>query len=679
MNKVLLTDKYIFGGDYNPDQWLNMPEILDKDIEMFKEANINCVSLAIFAWSKLEPTEGNYDFDWLEDIINKLYKNGIYTILATPSAARPKWLADKYPEVMRVNIDRRRQLFGMRHNHCQTSKVYREKVASINEKLAERFKDNEAIILWHINNEYGGECYCDTCQNAFRDWLKDRYKTIENLNDAWCTQFWSHTYNDFSQVEAPGTMDNGEWAMNPLLLNWKRFATYITVDFMKAEVDAVRKGGSNLPVTTNFMYDFGGYNYKKFMDIVDIVSWDNYSRWHKYPDIDVAYDTAFQHDLMRSYKKAPFLLMESCPTAVNWQSVSKLRWPGVLEAAGMQAIAHGSDSVQYFQMRQSRAGMEKFHGALIDHYGKSDTRIFNECKNLGTRLDKMGKAAGGEVKAEVGLIYDRENIWAMESSFGPRNKDLGVHNSVMKMYTGIRRQNVNVDIIDCEDDLTSYKLIVAPMLYMFRTGIEEKIRSYVENGGTVVMTYWCGQVDEDDRTFLQETPHGLCDVLGLRHTEIDGLYDDMIYHGVKVDSDSFELDDLKEKYTYSMICNLVELSTAKTLMNHNDDFYAGTPVVTVNQYGEGNAYFVGADFEKDFYVDFMKAVSKAAGISPFLSGDVPECVEVSSRMIYTGEKDSEGNDISVEKVFIQNFSKEEVSVKTDKYDGMLKAYETVVV
>lgn len=669
MNKILKTDNFIFGGDYNPDQWLHMPEILDKDIEMFKEAGVNCVSLAIFAWSKLEPEEGKYDFDWLEDIINKLYKNGIYTILATPSAARPKWLADKYPEVMRVNIDRRRQLFGMRHNHCQTSKIYREKVAAINEKLAARFKDNKAIILWHINNEYGGECYCETCQQAFREWLKDRYKTIDKLNEAWCTQFWSHTYNDFSQVEAPGTMDNGEWAMNPLLINWKRFATYITVDFMKEEVAAVRKGGSDLPVTTNFMYDFGGYNYKKFMDVVDVVSWDNYSRWHKYADIDVAYDTAFQHDLMRSYKKAPFLLMESCPTAVNWQSVSKLRWPGLLETAGMQAIAHGSDSVQFFQMRQSRAGMEKFHGALIDHYGKSDTRIYKECKDLGMRLKDMGKVAGGDVKAEVGLIYDRENIWAMESSFGPRNKDLGVHNSVMKMYTGIRRQNVNVDILDCEDDLTEYKLIVAPMLYMFRAGIEEKIREYVKNGGTVVMTYWCGQVDEDDRTFLGKTPYGLCDVLGLRHTEIDGLFDDMIYHGVKVsDSDRSEIQNLQDEYTYEKLCNIVEVSTAKVLMNHSDDFYAGTPVVTVNQYGDGNAYFVGADFEKDFYYDFMKMVTKAAGLDSYITGDIPECVETSSRMI--GD---------TECVFIQNFSRNTVSIKTDKFKGTLNAYETVVV
>lgn len=668
MNKVLGNEKYIFGGDYNPDQWLKMPEILEKDIELFKEAGVNCVSLAIFAWSKLEPTEGQYDFYWLEKIVNKLYENGISTILATPTAARPKWMVDKYPEVMRVNADRRRQLFGMRHNHCQTSKVYREKTAAIDRKLSERFKDNKAVILWHINNEYGGECYCETCQQAFRDWLKDRYKDIETLNDAWCTQFWSHTYLSFDQIEAPGIPENGEWAMNPLVINWKRFATYITIDFMKAEIAAVREGGSRAPVTTNFMYDFGGYNYKKFADEVDIVSWDNYSRWHKLPDIEIAYDTAFQHDFMRSIKKAPYLLMESCPTAVNWQSVSKLRCPGVLEAAGMQAIAHGSDSVQYFQMRQSRAGMEKFHGALIDHYGTNESRIYKECKSLGLRLDDMGNVAGGMVDAKVGFIYDRENIWGIEHSFGPRNKDMGIKGCTNKMYTAIRKQNVNVDVIDCEDSLDGYKLVIAPMLYMFRGGIEAKIKSFVENGGTVILTYWCGQVDEDDRTFLGKTPYGITDVLGLRHTEIDGLFDELVYHVEKTEEAPA---CFKSSYKYDKLCNLIEVSTARVLMNHGDDFYAGTPAVTVNEFGKGKAYFVGADLEQDFYLDLMSYVAAEAELQPYITGEIPFCVETSSRIIGT---DGDAKEV----VFLQNFSKEEVEISTDKYKGKLKAYETVL-
>ena len=668
MNQILKTDRFLFGGDYNPDQWLDRPDILEKDLALFREAGVNVVSLAIFAWSKLEPTEGVYEFDWLEKIIDRLYENGIYTILATPTAARPKWLADRYPEVMRVNPDRRRQLFGMRHNHCPTSKVYREKAALINRALSERFREHPGILLWHINNEYGGACYCDTCQKAFQGWLRERYGSVEKLNDAWCTQFWSHTYDSFEQIEAPGIPGSGEWAMNPLKINWKRFSTFLTIDFMKAEIAAVREGGSKVPVTTNFMYDFDCYNYKKFAEELDIVCWDNYSRWHKFPDIEVAYDTAFQHDLMRGIRKAPFLLMESCPSAVNWQSVSKLRWPGLLETAGLQAIAHGSDSVQYFQMRQSRSGMEKFHGALIDHYGENDSRIFRECRSLGQRLAGFGDQTGGTVPAEVGLIYDRENLWGIEYSFGPRNKDMGVKGCVNKLYTAIRKQNVNVDLLDCEDSLAEYQLIIAPMLYMFRAGIEEKIRNFVENGGTIVLTYWCGQVDEDDRTFLGKTPHGLTDVLGLRHTEIDGLFDEMTYHVTRTAEAG---EAFRDSYRYRTLCNLVEVSTARVLMHYGDDFYAGTPAVTVNDYGKGKAYFVGADLEPDFYRDLMAVIAGETGLRAFVHGEIPECVEASSRIMGTGAD-------AVEAVFLQNFSREEVAVHTDRFEGVLKAYETVI-
>ena len=195
--------KMIHGGDYNPEQWLDMPEILEKDIEYFKKAKINEVSLGIFAWAKLEPEEGVFDFDWMEKIIDRLYENGISTMLATPSGARPKWMADKYPEVLRVAPDRTRNLFGARHNHCYTSPVYREKVRIINKKLAEKFGNHPGVIAWHLSNEYGGECHCPLCQEAFREWLKEKYQTIDRLNKAWATTFWSHTYNSFDQIESP--------------------------------------------------------------------------------------------------------------------------------------------------------------------------------------------------------------------------------------------------------------------------------------------------------------------------------------------------------------------------------------------------------------------------------------------------------------------------------------------
>ena len=409
---ITMRDPYLMhGGDYNPEQWLAMPEILEQDIDRFLEAGINTVTLGVFSWAKLEPKEGIYDFDWLAERIDKLYEKGISVILATPSGARPHWLAERYPQVLRVDERGKRQLFGGRHNHCLTSPVYREKVGRIDRKLAERFGAHPAVKLWHISNELGGDCHCGLCQAAFRNWLRERYQTIENLNDRWCTTFWSHTYDSFDQVEAPSAI--GESSLMALNLDWKRFVTDQTISFVEQEIRAIHEGGSDKPATVNMMYRFEGLDYGKLAGAVDLVSWDSYPLWHKESEWDTARDTAFWHDVMRGLKKKPFLLMESCPSSTNWQSVSKLKKPGMLEASSLQSIAHGSQGVLYFQMRQSRGASEKFHGAVIDHYGGSDTRTFQEVCGVGRMLGKLRELAGCTAGSRAAILYDWDNLWAM--------------------------------------------------------------------------------------------------------------------------------------------------------------------------------------------------------------------------------------------------------------------------
>lgn len=495
-------DKFIYGGDYNPEQWLDRPDILKQDLLLMKKAHINTVTLGVFSWSTLEPIKDCFNFTWLIDIIDKLYDNGIQVILATPSGARPRWLAETYPEVLRVREDRTRQLYGERHNHCYTSPAYRERVRIINQKLAKTFRNHPGVILWHISNEYRGECHCPLCQEAFRNWLKNKYKDIDSLNRAWWTTFWSHTYNSFHQIESPSSI--GDHGLHGLNLDWKRFVTDQTVDFMCEEIHALRDGGATQPVTTNFMDDYKGLNYYNLAKHIDYVSWDSYPTWNKEDEIRTAYNTALQHDLMRSMKQKPFLLMESCPSSPNWQAISKLKKPGLLQSASLQAIAHGSDSVQYFQIRQSRGSFEKFHGAVIDHYGGSDTRVFNEVTETGASLIELKQVIGSKVDSSAAIIYDMENRWAMEDAKGPRNEGLFYHESVLKSYQALRKAALNVDIINMEQSLDSYKLVVAPMLYMFRSGIETKLRTFVENGGILIMTYWSGIVNETDLCYLEE-------------------------------------------------------------------------------------------------------------------------------------------------------------------------------
>ncbi len=636
-----LTPKFprlLHGGDYNPDQWLDRPDILKRDIELMKEAKINCVSLGIFSWAKLEPEEGKYDFDWMEKIIDDLYQNGIYTVLATPSGAKPVWMSEKYPEIRRVQENLIRDETGDRHNHCYTSPVYREKVKAMDTALAQRFAKHSGVILWHLSNEYGGVCYCPLCQAAFREWLKKKYVTLDALNHAWWTAFWSHTYTDWEQIHPP--LKNGEHSTHGLALDWKRFTTDQVIDFMKLERDAVKAVAPEIPVTTNFMFEFDCYNYYKFKDALDVVSWDSYPWWKGGDNSEVAAQVAFWHDVMRGVKKQNFLLMESTPSVTNWTPVSRLKRPGVHMAASMQAVAHGSESVQYFQFRKGRGSFEKFHGAVVDHYGGTDTREFQDVKGVGERLDAMSPVYGSQVKAEVALVYDTENRWAVEGAAGPRNCGVHYMEAVHAHYKALWEMGVSVDIVDEEGDISGYKLVVAPMLYMLRAGFPEKLTEFVKNGGVLVGTYLTGLVDENDLCHLGGWPGcGLMDVFGVWNEATDGLWDG--------EENTIETLD-GQTYRVKELCALLHLRGAKALGVYGGDFYRGEPALTVNQFGRGKAYYVGASGEDLLYRDLYHDLAEELSLERALENDPPQGVEACVRW----GKDSRF-------LFLQNFAGEE--------------------
>ena len=599
---------YLHGGDYNPEQWLDRPDILKKDIEYFKKAHINTVSMGMFSWAVLEPEEGKYNFDWLEEVIDNLYKEGIYTILSTPSGARPKWMADKYEEVLRMGPDRTRRFFGGRHNHCYTSPVYREKIYNINKKLSERFGKHPAVLLWHISNEYGGECHCPLCQEKFREWLKEKYGTIENLNSSWCTTFWSHTYNSFDQIESPSP--KGENALHALTLDWKRFVTDRTVDFMKHEISAIRAGGSDLPATANLMYDYDGLDYKKFKDVMDIASWDNYPSWHKKDNYTTAVDGALQHDLMRSIKKAPFLLMESCPSATNWKPINKLKKPGMHLAASLQAVAHGSDSVLYFQLRQSQGASEKFHGAVIDHYGGDDTRVFREVADLGEELKKLKDLAGTVVKAPVAVLYDWDSLWATDGMKGLAESTRNYIKTCRKAYRNLSALGVDVDVISSEEDYSGYSVIVAPMLYLLHPHVGERMKQFVEQGGHLIATYVTGYVDENQLNYLGGFPgDGLKDLFGVISEEIDTLYPS--------DRNRVHFAEMPEGEVRDYAEVLRVADGTNVLGTYEQDYYKGMAAVTERTCQNGSAMYIAARLDDASMQHLYARTLKKAGVSMY--------------------------------------------------------------
>jgi len=646
----------LHGADYNPEQWIHAPEVWDEDIRLMRLASCNVMAIGMFSWSKLEPSEGQYEFGWMDEIIDKLYNGGIRIILGTPSGARPAWLARKYPEVLRVRPDRIRNLYGHRHNHCYTSPVYREKIRQINTLLAERYGQHPGLLLWHISNEYNGECHCDLCQEAFRNWLRRKYdNNLERLNERWYTTFWSHTYSEWEEIESPSPI--GENKLHGLKLDWNRFVTEQSIEFMKEEIEPLRQFSPNVPVTTNFL---GGcnINYEQMAEHVDIVSWDSYPSWHSpQPDWQTACHNAFVHDRYRSFKNGkPFLLMESTPSVANWQMVSKLKRPGAHSLSSIQAVAHGSDSVQYFQWRKSRGGSEKFHGAVVDHGGHENTRVFRDVAELGATLERMGSVAGTTVPAAIGLLNDTENKWAVEGADGPRNPNLGYDGEVLRHYEPFWKRGIPVDVISMDRSMDDYKLVVAPMLYMLKPGTAERLETFVSRGGTLVLTYWSGIVDEHDLCFLGGFPGPLRKLAGVCSEEIDSLYPEDYNSLIMKDGG---LEGLTGVYKVSLLCDLIHAETAEVLAEYGDDFYRGRPALTVNRFGSGEVYYIAARTESAFLDDFYAAIASRCGLKSALQGEWGEGVNVAVR-----------SDGMTDYIFLHNFTDHEqlVTCKEPLFD-----------
>ncbi|MBR2412996.1 MAG: beta-galactosidase [Clostridia bacterium] len=604
--KKAFFDHIVHGGDYNPEQWIRTPEIWDEDMRLMKLAHVNSASVGIFSWAILEPEEGVYNFEWLDTILDKMHANGIDAVLATPSGARPHWMSDKYPEVLQVQENGIRNEFGVRHNHCLTSPVYREKVRNMNRILAERYGKHPAVKMWHISNEYSGECHCELCQKAFQEWLKVEYHNdLDELNRQWWNNFWSHTVTDWSQIRSPKY--RGEVCSSPLILAWKRFVSDSHISFFVNEIAPLREITPDIPVTANFMRMYTGIDYQKMAKKLDIVSWDNYPAWDKGNNDYESLETAFVHDVFRSMKDGqPFFMMESTPSLVNWHPINKLPRPGVQQLSAMQAIAHGSDSVQYFQWRKSRGSHEKYHGAVVDHCGHENTRVLRDVTNTGKAIEKLSAVVGAYSNSRVAIVYDWENRWATDAFCGFNNEHRNYLGECIRWYAPFRKRGISTDVIPMDADFGKYDLVIAPFLYMLKNGTKEHIENYVANGGNFVATYLTGVVDKDDLCYLGGWPaEELKNVFGIWMEETDSLPENVknraTFNG--------------KEYEIHHVCDIIHANTAKVLGEYKDDFYAGMPSVTVNHYKNGKAWYVAFRNDTDLCDDVCVSLINELGIN----------------------------------------------------------------
>ena len=626
---------FLHGADYNPEQWLPDKTVWDRDMELMKLANCNEMSVGIFSWATLEPREGEYDFSLLDEVIDRVYKHNGRVILATPSGARPRWMADKYPEVLRVGTDGVREHFRARHNHCFTSPVYREKVREMNRRLAERYGSHPAVVAWHISNEYSGECHCPLCVDAFRNYLREKYEgDIGKLNHAYWATFWSHTYDSFDQIEPPAR--HTETGIHGLNLDWHRFVTLQTKSFIENETAPIRELSPNLPVTINMMFEFYDLDYHVIAPAIDIASWDSYPEWHNGDDGLIAQKTAFWHDLYRSLKDRPFLLMESTPSLVNWKPYNKPKRPGLDVLSSLQAVAHGSDSVQYFQWRKSRGSSEKFHGAVVGHDGTADTRVFRSVRETGAILKQIDEVCGTVTEAKAAVLFDWENMWALDDCQGYCANNKKYFETCYAYHREFWKRGIDCDIVSPHADLSRYRLVVAPMLYLVGENTAENLRSYVSGGGTLYATYMLGTVDETDLCHLGGFPGaGLMEVFGINAEEIDTLYPEETQHaGLN-----------GETHTLVDYCEVLNLKGAEVLASYSDGWYAGTPAVTRNRFGKGSAIYQACRDDGSLKSAVMDGLLAELNLHGPVEGSLPWPVTAQTRT--DGERTY---------VFLQNYS-----------------------
>jgi len=632
MNLAGNVNKVLYGGDYNPEQW--PVEIWPEDMRLLKLANIDIVTINVFSWAILQPSENEYNFSVLDKIIETVSAAGMKICLGTSTAAHPAWMARKYPEVLRVNSDGSKRKFGDRQNSCPNSGIYRRFSGMMARKLAERYGKLENIAAWHVSNEYGGFCYCDNCQTAFRKWLIKRYKTISALNEAWNTSFWGHTYYDWEDIVIPSYI-GGEWPVNRSTcqiqsIDYRRFNSDSILDCYLIEANILKEITPNIPVTTNMMGTFWDLDYFKWGKSLDFISWDSYP----FPDCPYT-RTAMNHAVMRGCGGGkPFSLMEQTPSVQNWQPYNAIKKPGVMRLWSYQALAHGSDTVMFFQMRRSRGCCEKFHGAVIDHCGHENTRVFREVTALGEELKNLGGLfLDSRIVSQIALLYDWDNWWAASLSSGP-TVAINYPEEQFHFYDSLARQNISVDVIGVDTPLDSYKILFAPVLYMIKPGYAEKLTAFVRNGGTLVTTFFSGITDENDLVPVSGYPGELRSLCGLWVEETDSLLPGKT-NGFVIQDGPWAQSQLAGTWKAEMLCDIIHPEGAEAVARYESDFYAGTPALCRNYFGKGQVWYFGAKPGSDFLCRFSAMICNERGIEPVLC--VNEGIEVTRRI--KGEKE----------------------------------------
>ena len=591
-----------YGGDYNPEQWPR--ETWAEDVRLMREAGVTVATVGVFSWALLEPEQGRFELDWMADVLDLLHGGGIAVDLATATASPPPWLSLAHPETLPERADGTRLWPGGRQAWCPSSPVFRERALALVTALAERFGDHPALAMWHVSNELGCHnvhCYCDVSATAFRRWLAGRYGTVEDLNEAWGTAFWSQRYTDWEQVLPPRTAPTFP---NPTQqLDFARFSSDELLDHFRAERDLLRRLTPEVPVTTNFMVsprtkdmDYHAWGHEQ-----DLVSQDHYV---VAADPDAHVELSWSADLTRGTAGgAPWFLMEHSTSAVNWQERNVAKLPGQLARNSLAHVARGADAVCFFQWRQSRAGAEKFHSALVPHAG-TGTKVWREVVDLGATLARLGEVAGSTVRADVAILFDWHSWWAAELDSHP-SADVTYPDVSTALYRALWDAGVTTDIVHPDSDLSAYRLVLVPTLYLTTDAAAANLRTFVEGGGHALVTYWSGIVDEHDHVRLGGYPGAFRDLLGVSTEE---------FFPLRRDEEVRLAGGVLDGETADVWTELVHLRGAKEVSGYADGPLPGVAALTCNAVGDGTAWYLATRLRPSGTAALVRELCAAAGV-----------------------------------------------------------------
>ncbi|MGW0803976.1 beta-galactosidase [Nonomuraea sp. NPDC002799] len=622
---------FAYGGDYNPEQW--DPAVWREDVRLMREAGVNTVSLGVFAWASLEPEPGTYTFGWLDEIMDLLHENGISVNLATPTAAPPVWLTHLHPEVFPIMADGQPFGFGNRLHYDPSSPIYREYAAGITTKLAERYSFHPALAMWHISNEYGPTAFNEAASIGFRRWLRREYGDLDTLNEAWTTRFWGQVYTDWDQIQVPNIPRN--W-MNPSRrLDFKRFTSDTLLECYLAERDIVRSFRDDIPVMTNFMRFFRHADYWKWAPEEDAAALDIYPNP---ADADSHVSAAFNYDLFRSLKGGrPWMLMEQAASAVSQWQLNIVKEPGRMRLGSLQAVSRAADSVMFFQWRASRGGQERFHSAMLPHSGP-DSRTFREIVDLGREMKLLAPVAGTTSRSDVAVLFDWNGWWGLEETFGLPRSDFSYTDTVMRHYTPLWERHYPVDVVSAASSLEAYKVLVVPNAYLIDDAGAERIAAFARDGGTVVMSFFSGVVDDRNRVRPDGYPGAFRQLIGAKIDEYWAARPDEVF--------AVEFADGR-RTTSTWWRDDLHLESGTALATYADGLLAGRAAVVENRFGAGRVVYVATLLEQAAFDSVVLDAVAAAGVRPLLE-DVPAYVECSVR-----------GDDAYEYVFLLNHSGEE--------------------